>query len=120
MHPANLVLRFTLELAALYGMARFGWHTWQGWPRYVLCVLLPVLAAAAWGTFAVPGDPSRSGSAPVSVPGWLRLLIEAAFFALGAWAYAQSSAPWSALALSLATVLHYLVSFDRVRWLLTR
>ena len=44
---------------------------------------LPAIAAAAWVTFAVPGDPSRSGRAPVPVPGWVRLLLELAVF-LGA------------------------------------
>jgi len=120
MHPANLLLRFALELAALYGMARYGWHAAQGWSRYAVCLLLPLLAASAWGTFAVPGDPSRSGAAPVVVRGWQRLLLEAAFFALGALAYARSAAALPAVALSVAAVLHYLTSLERTRWLLTR
>ncbi len=120
MHPANLLLRFVLELGALYGMGRFGWHAAHGWWRYALCLLLPLLAAAAWGTFAVPGDPSRSGNAPVVLHGWQRLLLEAAFFAAGALAYARSAAAWPAVALIVATLLHYLTSLERVRWLLTR
>ena len=120
MHPANLLLRFALELAALYGIARYGWHATQGWGRYALCLLLPLLAAAAWGTFAVPGDPSRSGGAPVTVRGWQRLLLEAAFFALGALAYARSRAAWPAIGLSIASILHYLASLERMRWLLAR
>ena len=35
------------------------------------------------GVFAVPDDPSRSGSAPIAVPGLARLTLEAAVFGVG-------------------------------------
>ncbi|MFQ6227417.1 DUF2568 domain-containing protein [Nocardia sp. NPDC002869] len=47
-------------------------------------VLLPVIAATAWGVIAVPDDPSRSGAAPVAVPGAIRLLVEFAVLFGGA------------------------------------
>jgi hypothetical protein len=73
-HPLNLAFRFVLELAALAAMASYGWHlTEHTAPRLVAAIGLPLLAAAMWGVFAVPGDRSRSGKAPVAVPGWVRL-----------------------------------------------
>jgi hypothetical protein len=117
---ANLLLRFLLELCALGGMGALGFQLARGTLRYALALLVPVLAAALWGIFAVPGDPSRSGSAPVAVPGWLRLALEAAFFSLGAYGYVVSGARSIAIALACATVLHYAFSIERLRWLLQR
>jgi hypothetical protein len=78
-HPINLILRFILELAALTGMSIWGWKQSDGWFRFVLAIGIPIIAAAIWGTFAVPDDPSRSGKAPVVVPGLLRLGVELVF-----------------------------------------
>ncbi|MFD2270700.1 DUF2568 domain-containing protein [Undibacterium arcticum] len=47
-------------------------------------MVVPIAAAAVWGAFAVPGDASRSGSAPIAVSGVLRLGIEVTFFAFAA------------------------------------
>ena len=116
----NLLLRFLLELAALGGRGLFGSRQATGALGYVLGLCVPLLAAAAWGIFAVPGDPSRSGHAPVPVPGWLRLALEAAFFAFGAYGYFFSGARWTALLLVGATLLHYSLAFARIRWLLQR
>ena len=73
MHPANLALRFFLEIAALSGFGAMIWHLFSGWWRpFLLAVVLGGLMAV-WGVFAVPDDPSRSGNAPVPIPGLLRL-----------------------------------------------
>jgi hypothetical protein len=40
--------------------------------RYLLAVFLTIVLVAAWGRFAVPGDPSRSGNAPIPFGGGLR------------------------------------------------
>ena len=85
-NPINLAFRFILELAALIIFGLWGWNLGTGILRYVLTLGIPILAAAAWGTFAVLDDPSRSGKAPVPVPGIIRLLLELAFFALATWA----------------------------------
>jgi hypothetical protein len=53
-------------------------------------ILIPLLAATAWGVFNVKGDPSRSGKAPVPVPGIVRLLLELAFFGSATLALFQS------------------------------
>jgi hypothetical protein len=117
-HPANLAFRFVLELAALAGMTMWGWQQAQGTFRYAIALGIPVLAAVLWGTFAVPHDPSRSGSAPVPVRGVLRLGIEGVFFAFAAWAlYAIGQRELSVI-LVIAVSAHYAVSYDRVAWLL--
>ncbi|MEX2373053.1 MAG: DUF2568 domain-containing protein, partial [Dehalococcoidia bacterium] len=72
----NLGLRFLLELAALAGLGLAGWRLAPAPWNWLAVIALPVLAAALWGVFNVPGDPSRSGSAPVIVPGGLRLAVE--------------------------------------------
>ena len=63
-HPVNLALRFLMELSALMAMAYWGWQQSDSALRIVFALGVPIVAAAVWGTLAVPGDPSRSGSAP--------------------------------------------------------
>ncbi len=90
-HPVNLAVRFFLELSALASFGIWGWRLREdGW-RFALALAIPLTAAALWGTFAVPDDPSRSGSAPVPVPGILRLAIEFAFFASATWTRSRNS-----------------------------
>ncbi|MEX2373605.1 MAG: YrdB family protein, partial [Dehalococcoidia bacterium] len=75
---ANDGVRFLLELAALAALVAWGWDSGEAWwSRVLLGLVVPALAATAWAVFRVPNDP---GSAPVAVPGPLRLLLEAAFF----------------------------------------
>ena len=84
-NPLNLALRFVLELVALGGLALLGWTLGgDGW-RLIPAVVLPLVAAAAWGTFRVPNDP---GPAPVAVPGPVRLALEVAVFGGGVAGYA--------------------------------
>ena len=85
-HPLKLTLRFLLELAALAAMGVWGWSLSDGWLRFLLALGIPLVAAAAWGTFAVPNDPSRSGNAPIAVSGIVRLGVEAAVFGGAVWA----------------------------------
>jgi hypothetical protein len=117
-HPINLALRFLLELSAWGAMGYWGWTQGQGGLRFVLAIGLPVLAAALWATFAVPGDPSRSGRAPVPVPGLLRLALELATFAVGAWALYDAGHALLSLVFGGIVVVHYLVSYDRIQWLI--
>lgn len=118
-HPINLFIRFLLELAALTAVGMWGWKQSDGWLRFVLAVGIPIILAAIWGTFAVPDDPSRSGAAPIVTPGLGRLFIELAFFAIATWAlYNMGMHKWS-LIFGLVVVLHYIVSYDRVLWLLS-
>ncbi len=61
MHPLNLAVRFALELAALAALAAWGWSLTDSWWRWATAAGLVLIAAFVWGTFAVPGDPSRGG-----------------------------------------------------------
>jgi hypothetical protein len=71
-----------------------------------------------WGTFAVPDDPSRSGKAPVVIPGILRLIMELAFFTFAIWAlYDVGFTGWS-WAMGIFVAVHYLASYDRIVWLI--
>lgn len=117
-HPANLALRFLLELSALAAMGAWGWQQGEGPERYVFALLVPLVAAAAWGVLAVPGDRSRSGKAPVAVPGAVRLGVEAAFFAFAVLALYEAGGKALAAILASAVAVHYVASYDRVAWLL--
>jgi hypothetical protein len=79
-HPVNLLVRFLLELSALFVLGLWGWHRRDDGLRILIALTIPLIAAALWGTFAVPNDPTRSGSAPVPVSGLLRLALELGFF----------------------------------------
>ena len=88
--------------------------------RIAIAIAIPIVAATLWGTFAVPGDPSRSGSAPVPVPGALRLALEFGFFASATLALYNLRFARLAALFAAAIALHYLLSYDRIRWLLSR
>lgn len=119
-HPLNLALRFVLEIATLFAFGYWGWTQHEGILRYAWSIGTIVLAAAIWGTFAVPDDPSRSGKAPVPIPGLLRLVLELVFFAAGVWAFFAADQPLWGTILGVATLIHYAFSYDRIRWLLGR
>ena len=117
-HPLNLAVRFLLEIAALVALGYWGFDQHSGIWRFVLGLGIPVLAAIAWGTFAVPGDRSRSGMAPVPVPGAVRLLLELVLFGFAAWALYDAGRPVLALVLAGVTLTHYALSYDRIAWLI--
>ena len=117
-HPVNLAFRFLLEVAGLVAIGIGGYALASGVLAWILAVILPLLAAACWATFNVPEDGSRSGEAPVVVPGPVRLLLELATFA-AAVALLRPVAPDAAIVLGIAVVIHYALSIDRIRWLLT-
>ena len=78
----------------------------------------PTVAAVLWGTFAVPNDPSRSGKAPVAIPGVLRLILELGFFVFAAWGIFDLGYLGLSGVFGMIVVVHYLVSYDRILWLL--
>jgi hypothetical protein len=117
-HPINLALRFLLEIAALVAIGYWGWSQNDGLLRFVLVIGAPLIAAILWGTFAVPDDPSRSGKAPVPVPGIVRLVLELAIFAFAAWALYDTGNVVLSLILATVVVIHYALSYDRIAWLL--
>lgn len=112
----GLGLHFLLELAALIGVATWGFqpsHT--AWQKILFGIGLPILAAAAWAIFRVPNDPGR---AVVAIPGALRLALELVI--LGGAAFALYAAGYNTLAavFAAAILLDYALMFERVRWLL--
>jgi hypothetical protein len=117
-HPLNLTLRFLLELAALAAMAVWGWRQGDGAVRFLLALSMPIAAAVVWGIFAVPHDPSRSGAAPIPTPGPLRLVLELAIFGLATWLLYDLGAIGLSWALGIIVGGHYLLSFDRILWLI--
>ena len=119
-HPINLFLRFFLEITALISAGIWGWKQSDDWLRFVLSLGIPMLLTVLWGVFAVPNDPSRSGSAPVPIPGFVRLILELGFFGFAVWALYDINWDTFALIFGLAVLAHYLISYDRVGWLLKR
>lgn len=117
-HPINLAIRFLLELAAMIAIGYWGWTQHEGFLKYLLAIGGPILAAVLWSTFAVPDDPSRSGKAPVPVPGIARLALELALFAFAAWALYDAGNSLLALIVAAIVVIHYAISYDRIAWLL--
>lgn len=119
-HPINLLFRFLLELMALFIIGLWGWKQSQGLTAFLLALTLPILFAVSWGVFAVPNDPSRSGKAPIVTPGIIRLLIELAFFIFSTWALYDMGFLMMSIAFGLSVGLHYILSYDRIIWLLSQ
>ncbi len=116
-HPINLAFRFLLERAGVAAFVIWGHSLVDGAWGWVIGVGIAVAAMALWATFAVPGDESRSGQAPVPVPGWVRLALELLFFGLAAWGLDAAGHPDWALWLAVAVAVHYALSWDRIGWL---
>jgi hypothetical protein len=116
-HPINLGLRFVLELGTWAAMGYWGWTQHDGLPRALWGIGLPLLAMAVWGTFRVPDDP---GKAPVAIPGIVRLTLELGEFGLGAWLLIAAGRSTLGIVFAVIVALHYLASYDRIHWLMTR
>ncbi|NJC70891.1 YrdB family protein [Planosporangium thailandense] len=102
MRPANLALRFALELAGLVAFGYWGFVTPTGRPLAVLLGLgAPLVAAALWGVLAAP-------KAPVRLPGAARLGFEIVWFGAAAAALIHAGRPF------LAVVLAALYAVNRV------
>lgn len=118
MNPINLALRFFLEIAALGGFAVLAWHISVGWWRYLAVLVVLIVLMTLWGVFAVPDDPSRSGNAPIPVPGSVRLGLELAILLGGGIAFSYAGQSIVGAALIALVLLHYALSLDRIGWLL--
>ena len=113
----NLLLRFLLELAALFAMGYWGWMQHEGILRVLLAVGVPLIAAALWGTFRVDNDPKK---APVKVPGVVRFLLEMVFFATAVTLLAAANQTSAALVFGAVVLFLYAISYDRILWLLAQ
>lgn len=117
-HPLNLALRFILELLILFIEGYWAWKTQSGIEKYILVIALPLAIAIAWGVFAVPNDPSRSGKTVVAVSGITRLVIEFIVFGSGVWFMYKSINPLYSIMFAIIVILHYAISYERIAWLL--
>ena len=117
-NPINLGFRFILEMTALVIYGYWGWHASTGPLRYIFALGLPLAAAALWGTFRVPDDSSSSGKALVPIPGVLRLLLELVIFSLAVYFLIISGDELMGWIFAGAVLLHYLLSFDRIIWMI--
>ncbi len=116
-NPINLALRFFLELFGLFALGYWGWTQHAGWLRFLWAVGLPLVAAILWSIFRVPDDP---GKAPVAVPGVIRLVLEALYFGgsvLALFAARQTLWAW---VYGIIVMVHYVLSYDRIVWMLKR
>ncbi len=116
-HPANLILRFALEIAALVVVGQWGWQLADPPMRYVYAFGLPVILAVLWAVFKTPNEPGFDQKVPIPVPGRARLAIEAMFFGFAVWTAFDRGQAATGLALILALLFHYALSLDRVAWL---
>ena len=114
-NPLNLALRFALELAALFAYTNWGWTQHAGVMQVVWGIGLPLVVAAIWGVFRVPED---HGKGLLAVSGPVRLITELAVFGLAVVLYSAAGRYTAASAMALLVILHYLLSYDRVIWLL--
>jgi len=119
-HPLNLTVRFFLEVSALIAIAAWGWKHSNDWFRFVLAIGLPILVGGIWGIFAVPDDPSRSGSAPIAVRGIVRLLIEFAIFGFATWSLFNMDFIKVGWIFGIIVFIHYILSYDRIMWLMSK
>ena len=100
----NDSVRFCLELAALAGLAVWGWEAGPDGVNVVLAVAAPLAAAVLWWLFVAPkarrpqADPSR-------------LLLELAVFGGGTLAFAAAGLETSAVVLGIATAAHLVATF---------
>ncbi|MER7174426.1 YrdB family protein [Streptomyces mesophilus] len=118
-NDAMYAVRFLLELLSLFCFGVWAWRKVPSPWRWLAVVALPVAVGWAWGTFAVPDDPSRSGESDVHTPGPLRLLLELAVF-FGAVAALYLADLRRAGRWLLAVMIAYQVlAYDRIGWLLT-
>jgi hypothetical protein len=83
--------------------------------KYFIAIGLPLIAATVWAVFKVDGDP---GKAIVAIPGWLRLCYEFLLFASASYMlFSLKMDKWAYIFIAVSA-LHYLISFDRIIWLL--
>jgi hypothetical protein len=100
---AWLTVAFLSELAALAGLAVWGWSvSGSTGPRVLTAVGAPLVAAVLWGLFAAPHAPVR-----VLV---LTLVVKIGVLAAAALALLATGRPQLAIALALAALLSSVLS----------
>jgi hypothetical protein len=116
---AMLAIRFLLELVSLLCLAVWAWRKVPSPWRWLLVVALPVAVGWAWGSFAVPDDPSRSGESDIHTPGPVRLLLELTVFFGAVAALNFAGLRRAARQLLVIMVGYQVLAYDRIGWLLS-
>jgi hypothetical protein len=114
-HPLNLGVRFLLELALVAIFAYWAWIRFDGLMKYLLSFALPILGMLIWAIFKVDGDP---GKAIIAVSGWVRLIIEFVLFGAAFLMLRSLELNKLSLVFLVVAIVHYVASYDRVKWLL--
>ncbi len=117
-HPVNLFLRLLLEVTGMVVCGVFGYTMQDEWWKIPMAILLPLLFAVLWGVFAVRDDPSRSGKTVVQTPGWIRLILELGLFSTATWMLTGLAMFTLAWVFAAIVAIHYIISYDRILWLL--
>ncbi|MFI2364185.1 YrdB family protein [Promicromonospora sp. NPDC019610] len=107
MRTTALVVRFLLELALAAGAGYAAWNLADGAWRVAAVLLAPAVVIALWASFLSP-------KAPVSIPAWAQVVLEAALF--GGVGYLC----WRAGASSAGVALAAVWAVDRLVLWLTR
>jgi len=117
-HPLNLSLRFFLEMSALAVYGGWAWaHTPP--PLHLFTGLgLPVVVAFLWTVLRSrePEDPAEAPPGRISPV--TRLVLEALIFGLAILGLADIGAFRATWFFSGLLLLHYMLSYDRVAWML--
>lgn len=98
----NLAVAFLLELCLLAALGVWGFTTVQGWPRIVLGLAAPLLAAVVWGIFLAP-----KASRPLDPV--LTFWLKGAMLSLGVVALALTNRPKLAIGFAVAIVINMLL-----------
>lgn len=117
-HPANLLLRFTLEIVSLVTIGQWAWNAFAGWQQYLFVVGIPFCVAVVWGLFGVPDDPMRNRKSMVAIPGRSRFALETFIFLLAIILMINLGNLFLAIFFSVALFFNYLWSADRLIWLI--
>ncbi|MEV0931890.1 DUF2568 domain-containing protein [Streptomyces phaeochromogenes] len=101
------------------GRRRGSWRKVPSPWRWLPAVALPVAVGWAWGSFAVPDDPSRSGESDIHTPGPVRLLLELTVFFGAVAALNFAGLRRAARRLLVIMVGYQVLAHDRIGWLLS-
>jgi len=118
MNSVNGALRFVLELGAITTCGVWGFNQSETGLRIILAIILPLGFALLWGVFAVRGDPSRSGKTVVQTPGWIRIMLELGLFTGATWMLLDLGHNVLGWIFCGTVLLHYIISYNRIGWLL--
>ena len=86
-------------------------------PKHGYAMMADIAVASDRATFRVPDDP---GPSPWPIPGSARLALELVLLGVGALGWVLAGWAIAGLLVGALIVGHYLMTADRVRWLLER